>query len=326
MSIGDAEHFVTEMFSTIVDGLKSDKQIIINGFGTFKQAEFGNKESIIFSPDEEMAQLINAPFANFKTVEITNSVFLAAEAEKEKAENAETEEEETENVEAGNADVSEGETAPDKEATTDVPVPEPQTSDSDNATSNDDVQPVEKQVEALTEKVDAITERLDSKRKSLRNVWISVAVVAAICLCGGGFYLWNQNRTSNEKTEMAEQQRQDSIKSAAIKQDSINNIQKNIERIDLTDEQKREIVGPGKPGAPEYPCEMTLVEAKKAAPHCAYVITGTREVYTVEAGKDMEFIGQEYGLQRGHFLIQVYNAIESVKEGQKIRIPLVEKK
>lgn len=284
-SIGDAERFVNELFGIVAEGLRTDKQVIVNGLGTFKQTVFKERESVAFTPDRELAEAVNAPFANFKTVEIN--------AEEDKA--------------------SPPSNSP-------LPViggekPEP---------------PVEDKVEALTEKVEDLSEQIEEKarrRKRTKNNFLIVAVVMVfVLLIGGGYYAVQQQ---NKATMMAQQKEQEAARKALElkhKQDSIDRIKKNISSLDLTDEQKREIVGQGKAGAPEYPCAMTLDEAKSLLPRAGYKITGTVTVYTVGEGMTMTDIAQEYGLQQGEFLIQVYNAIESVKEGQKIRIPLVEMK
>ena len=304
MSIGDAERFVTEMFSTICEGLKQDKQVIINGFGTFKMSVLKEKETVTFTPDTEIARLVNAPFENFKTVEIT----VDLPDEEVSVDNAD-------NVSKEAADATANDVAGDENPSENqVAIPEEETPD------------VEEKVDALTEKVDALTEQMEKKRMT-RKRWTIVSVVAVlIALISFGGYSYNQHLKTQE--ELAEKERIAALKAAEIKhkQDSIDNIKKNVDAIDLTDEQKRLITGEGKKGVPEYPCTMTLERAKQLLPHAGYKIVGTQEVVEVEQGQSLTDIAATYGLQRGEFLIQYHNALESVKEGQKIRIPLLEHK
>ncbi|MCQ2254745.1 MAG: HU family DNA-binding protein [Bacteroidaceae bacterium] len=304
MSIGDAERFVTEMFSTICEGLKQDKQVIINGFGTFKMSVLKEKEIVTFTPDTEIARLVNAPFENFKTVEIT----VDLPDEEVSVDNAD-------NVSKEAADATANAVAGDENPSVNqVAIPEEETPD------------VEEKVDALTEKVDALTEQMEKKRMT-RKRWTIVSVVAVlIALIAFGGYSYNQHLKTQE--ELAEKERIAALKAAEIKhkQDSIDNIKKNVDAIDLTDEQKRLITGEGKKGVPEYPCTMTLERAKQLLPHAGYKIVGTQEVVEVEQGQSLTDIAATYGLQRGEFLIQYHNALESVKEGQKIRIPLLEHK
>lgn len=304
MSIGDAERFVTEMFSTICEGLKQDKQVIINGFGTFKMSVLKEKETVTFTPDTEIARLVNAPFENFKTVEIT----VDLPDEEVSVDNAD-------NVSKEAADATANDVAGDEiPSVNQVAIPEEETPD------------VEEKVDALTEKVDALTEQMEKKRMTRKRWTIVSVVVVLIALVAFGGYSYNQHLKTQE--ELAEKERIAALKAAEIKhkQDSIDNIKKNVDAIDLTDEQKRLITGEGKKGVPEYPCTMTLERAKQLLPHAGYKIVGTQEVVEVEQGQSLTDIAATYGLQRGEFLIQYHNALESVKEGQKIRIPLLEHK
>lgn len=305
MSIGDAERFVTEMFSTICEGLKQDKQVIINGFGTFKMSVLKEKETVTFTPDTEIARLVNAPFENFKTVEITVDL---------------PDEEVAEDIADGVAMDAAAMDAADAVAGDENP------SENQVAITEEETPDVEEKVDALTEKVDALTEQMEKKRMT-RKRWTIVSVVAVlIALVAFGGYSYNQHLKTQE--ELAEKERIAALKAAEIKhkQDSIDNIKKNVDAIDLTDEQKRLITGEGKKGVPEYPCTMTLERAKQLLPHAGYKIVGTQEVVEVEQGQSLTDIAATYGLQRGEFLIQYHNALESVKEGQKIRIPLLEHK
>lgn len=301
MSIGDAERFVTEMFSTIYEGLKQDKQVIVNGLGTFKLQVVKEKEIVTFSPDIEIARLINAPFENFKTVEIT------VDLPDEDAEVEDSKEiDEDNSADALKEELKQGESAADN--------PE------------QDTPAVEEKVDALTEKVEALTEQMEKKRINKKRLSIVFGVIALLALLTVGGFFYNQHKIAEK--EAAEKIRVAAEKEAEIKhrQDSIDNIKKLVGSIDLTDEQKHQITGDGKPDAPEYPCSMPLEQAKKYLDHAGYRIVGTQEVIEVEANQSLSDIAATFGMQRGEFLIQYHNALESVKEGQKIRIPLLELK
>ena len=301
MSIGDAERFVTEMFSTIYEGLKQDKQVIVNGLGTFKLQVVKEKEIVTFSPDIEIARLINAPFENFKTVEIT------VDLPDEDAEVEDSKEiDEDDSSDALKEELKQGESAADN--------PE------------QDTPAVEEKVDALTEKVEALTEQMEKKRINKKRLLIVFGVIALLALLTVGGFFYNQHKIAEK--EAAEKIRVAAEKEAEIKhrQDSIDNIKKLVGSIDLTDEQKHQITGDGKPDAPEYPCSMPLEQAKKYLDHAGYRIVGTQEVIEVEANQSLSDIAATFGMQRGEFLIQYHNALESVKEGQKIRIPLLELK
>jgi len=82
--------FVKEFFQLIKDGLKKDKYVKINGLGTFKVINIEPRESInvntkerfqieghqktAFTPDAELKEIINLPFANFETVILNSNI------------------------------------------------------------------------------------------------------------------------------------------------------------------------------------------------------------------------------------------------------------
>lgn len=304
ISIGDAERFVTEMFNTIHEGLKQDKQVITNGLGTFKLQVVKEKENVTLTPDIEIARQINAPFENFKTVEITVDV------EPDILPEEETPAEET-SLKDNNAD--EGAMAVADNDTEDAPVVE--------TTEEEDAPAVEEKVEALAEKVDALTEEMENKKKSRKQLAMVASIVAFLILVIGGGFFYNQHRIAAEEAAKQQQIAAEKAAKAKQKQDSINAIKKKIDSIDLTDEEKRLLVGDGKADAPEIPCTKTLEAAKAILPVGAYNIGGTAAVVTVGPGQSLQDIASANGLPFGEDYVQVHNGVESVKEGQKIRIP-----
>lgn len=310
ISIGDAERFVTEMFGTVSDGLKEDKQVIINGLGTFRLNAVLEKENVIFTPDSELAESVNYPFANFKTVEITSP--LSEEDMAEIGNNILAEIENYDEIE-DNPDKADDANAEDNQSSSEG---------NDDAVEETDAEPaVEQQVEALTERVEALTETIEGRRKTRRIWWISIAVFLVVAILAGGAYYG-----VTERNKKMEQERIVAQKAAELKhkQDSIDNVKRMVNAIDLTDEQKLLLVGKGKDGAPEYPCTMDLESAKKILPRGGYKIVGTVKTVEVKPGETLYDIATQNGLQQGEVYIQVHNALENVKEGQKIRIPMIE--
>ena len=86
----DAEMFMTAFVDTVLDGLKTDRQVKIKGFGTFKVTAVRERESvnvntgervlisghdkISFTPDAVMRDIVNKPFAQFETVILADGV------------------------------------------------------------------------------------------------------------------------------------------------------------------------------------------------------------------------------------------------------------
>lgn len=81
---GASSTFVKAFFDTIVEEVSAGGQVRIKGLGTFKQITISDRESVnvntgerivipghtkvSFTPDSELKELINKPFANFETV------------------------------------------------------------------------------------------------------------------------------------------------------------------------------------------------------------------------------------------------------------------
>lgn len=88
-----ADAFTKCFFEVVEQGLENDKFVKIKGFGTFKIVSVSERESvnintgerfqinghskITFTPDAELRDLINRPFAHFETVVINDSTDLA---------------------------------------------------------------------------------------------------------------------------------------------------------------------------------------------------------------------------------------------------------
>ena len=88
----DAETFLKAFFETISEGILQDKMVKIKGLGTFKMIEVQERESvnvntgerivipghskINFTPDVELKDQVNKPFALFQTVIINEGTSL----------------------------------------------------------------------------------------------------------------------------------------------------------------------------------------------------------------------------------------------------------
>ena len=88
----DAETFLREYFEVLNDELINSESIKIKDLGAFKLSQMEDRESIdvttggrmlipahyrvIFTPDKNLAEAVNAPFAFFETTEIDDESFL----------------------------------------------------------------------------------------------------------------------------------------------------------------------------------------------------------------------------------------------------------
>ncbi len=119
LPVEDIEKFITALFEVTDEGLHADKQVKIKGLGTFKITTVKPRESVnvntgervlinshdkvTFTPDASMKELVNKPFAQFKTVVVNDGVDIAKletteQLEEEKEKDSSPEPEKTEEV------------------------------------------------------------------------------------------------------------------------------------------------------------------------------------------------------------------------------------
>ncbi len=65
------ETFIKELFSEVTEALAHGENVKIKGIGSFSPSGFPD-QPILFSPDSELAEAINAPFSCFEAIEISN--------------------------------------------------------------------------------------------------------------------------------------------------------------------------------------------------------------------------------------------------------------
>ncbi len=69
-----SELFLQELFTTISQALGKGETVKIKGLGTFKTEKDDDGKNVIFIPDNALAEAVNAPFAQFKAVELCDGV------------------------------------------------------------------------------------------------------------------------------------------------------------------------------------------------------------------------------------------------------------
>ena len=69
-----SELFLQELFATISQALGKGEMVKIKGLGTFKTEKDDDGKNVIFIPDNALAEAVNAPFAQFKAVELCDEV------------------------------------------------------------------------------------------------------------------------------------------------------------------------------------------------------------------------------------------------------------
>ncbi|MBO4722991.1 MAG: HU family DNA-binding protein [Muribaculaceae bacterium] len=69
-----SELFLQELFAVVTQELAEGKSVTIKGLGTFKTVKDDSIKDVVFSPDKELSEAVNAPFSQFEAVELCDEV------------------------------------------------------------------------------------------------------------------------------------------------------------------------------------------------------------------------------------------------------------
>lgn len=69
-----SELFLQELFAVVTQELAQGKSVTIKGVGTFKPTKDDSGKDVVFTPDKDLAEAVNAPFAQFSPVELCDEV------------------------------------------------------------------------------------------------------------------------------------------------------------------------------------------------------------------------------------------------------------
>ena len=160
-----SELFLQELFATVLQALGKGEMVKIKGLGTFKTEKDDDSKKVIFIPDNALAEAVNAPFAQFKPVELCDEIT----------------QEQLDEIDA--AMQPEPEAAPVAEAVESIePVQDVQDVENEEEKVVETVE--EPQQEEVTEPQDEAPVELAKPAKSRK--WIAVAAcIAAIALVAG---------------------------------------------------------------------------------------------------------------------------------------------
>ena len=69
-----SELFLQELFAVVTQELTDGKSVTIKGLGSFKVTNGESGKDVVFIPDKDLAEAVNAPFAQFEPVELCDEV------------------------------------------------------------------------------------------------------------------------------------------------------------------------------------------------------------------------------------------------------------
>ncbi len=174
-----SELFLQELFANITQALSCGQSVKIKGLGSFKLAKDNTGKDIVFTPDIDLAETVNAPFAQFKPVELCDEI-----SQEQLDEIDATMQPKTEKLEQ-NDDASLQHNLEKQPVSEPQPAPEPQTETEDE----EPVAPVAEIVEATTQ----------PPERSRKRLWIALAAVIAAIALITGLVLHKNSGQENEK-------------------------------------------------------------------------------------------------------------------------------
>lgn len=69
-----SELFLQELFATVTQALGEEQSVKIKGLGSFKVIKENKSKDVLFTPDKSIADAVNAPFAQFTPVELSDEI------------------------------------------------------------------------------------------------------------------------------------------------------------------------------------------------------------------------------------------------------------
>lgn len=214
-----SELFLQELFAVVTQELAEGKSVTIKGLGTFKMTKGESGKDVVFSPDKDLAEAVNAPFAQFEPVELCDEVT----------------DEMLEEIDAGMEQPAQNENAEPEPASSTTPQEEQEEQTQNEETTHVEIEPVssEKSPEdvgtrrALSEPAqeEPQEETQDGKSRNPR-VWL-IAAAAAVALIAVWYFFTHRDKGRSDKateiTQVAKDTTNDAknVKPQAIVTDTI---------------------------------------------------------------------------------------------------------
>lgn len=358
LTAAEANRFVVEMFSVILQRLQADELVKVKGLGTFKIINVEARESVsvrtgervvidshskvAFTPDTVMKELVNKPFSQFETVALNDGVEfsdLQEEATEEETVESVAEEEAAAPVVEPAPVVEEPQPAELQFVVEDEPEPvveEPQAAEPQFVVE-EEPQPVVEVPRPIVEAPKPVAFAADEDEEAEARPWgrwlaiaASVLVLMAFAAYGGYEYGCRQQTVAVADTVWVRDTvlvPEESVDVTAVEE---------VVKEEVQEKPAAEAVQekPAAEKVQEKPTAEDVIAERYAAKDDrvrlgAYRIVGTAEEITVQPGQTF------YSICRGHLgpdmecYIEVYNDLPrnpKIKAGQKLKIPKLQVK
>lgn len=371
ISQADADNFIAEFFAIIRERIETDKQVKIKGLGTFKLAEMSARESvdinsgeriiiegknkISFTPENAVRDRINAPFAQFESVDIDDDIDFShidekySEEETEPVDDSIDEPTEVEHTitttESLSLPVVNEVVVPVIEETKEIEIVEENNAVEQNVDVEDTVEETVKQPNNQTATIrspyceDLIREGITHSRKIMKMLYALFALGIISLLVIAGYCCYQIGINTGMK------------KSSAIHADSVKTKKEVVKTTSVAIEQKKdsvknknaEVAKVVKEIQPELPAKTVQIATQNATdlkeqttvipdqskyyknPRVrtgAYVIMGLDTTVTLQKGQTFSGICKAYLGEGMECYVEAFNdGMKEAKAGDKIKIP-----
>lgn len=181
-----SELFLQELFAVVTQELAEGKSVTIKGLGTFKTTKDDSGKDVVFTPDKDLAEAVNAPFAQFVPVALCDEVTdeMLSEIDNSMEQPKEDEPQETKSPKEDTIQSQE-------EQSLETVIEQPQIPPTEEAqTAQETVAPISS-IPSQDE------EPQDSESRSYRK-WL-IAAAAAIALIAVWYFFTHRSKDRNDK-------------------------------------------------------------------------------------------------------------------------------
>lgn len=240
----DAEAFVKEFFNLIEEALESDQYVKIKGLGTFKLTKVESRESVnvntgeriqieghtkvSFTPEANVKDLINKPFAHFETVVLNDETVLDDTPVVEDEDGEEEQEEITrkkviespkvENIQRTKEEIIAAELEANKNIFPSVKAP---------VSKKEEPKIIEEEVAAIKEEEEITSKEKTPSKKNI-GYFIAVIILFVLVVCATLFYIYKPETISRWLPEPKQEVKEN--KSAVSANDPFEQTIENLEK------------------------------------------------------------------------------------------------
>ena len=181
-----SELFLQELFAVVTQELTESKSVTIKGLGTFKTTKDDSGKDVVFTPDKDLAEAVNAPFAQFVPVVLCDEVTdeMLSEIDNSMEAPKEDELQEAKSPEGDNIQSQE-------EQPQDTVIEQPQEQ------STEEVQTAQETVAPISSSQLQDEEPQDSESRNYRK-WL-IAAAAAVALIAVWYFFTHRSKDRSDK-------------------------------------------------------------------------------------------------------------------------------